>query len=257
MTFDEFVGDCIDHILVVDTAIDPTGVLAVDDPKSNLKYVRSMARGAIAFVLVALWPKSSLLWSLVRQSKGLVLDADGIYYLGRGNPLSVAGTYDGSEVNTGGADVLISGDIIGIELTWTTPAAAAVAPGPSNPFLTASWEYAEPDSAAAIRRRRKLATRHKVPLHSFEHVGNKIYAAANGLRVTYFPSNFGETATDEVPTGLHLAAMCRFLSVYYGQKAGSSGVQAAGYYDRALLEMIQLLLSGKVDFGPLPPYQGN
>lgn len=260
MLFATFVNTVINHTLVVDTAIATTDASSVTDPKSSLTYVQEMCRGGIGAVVEALskFPDKSMLFLLTRQSKGLVVNSDGYYPLGQGNPLSVSGTYDAQEIATSGADELIDGGIVVVEVTFATAAAAAVAPGPSNPFPAGTvWKYAEPDSAAAIRRRRALEARHDVPLHSFELVGKQIYTTGTGVRVTFFPGNFGSVATDQVPAGLHFCCMAAALSMLYGQKGGTSGIQAAGYYQNWMLSYLKLLATGNIDLQPLPPFAGS
>lgn len=262
MTFDEFVGDIIDHMLVVDTAISPLGALAVDDPKSHLEYVRSMAKGGIAAAVEVLKraPDKSMLWALCRHSKGLALNSDGYYLMGQGNPFN-DGTFDGEEIATTvqSPDKKVSGSIVAVEVTYTS---AASAPAPAaqiaNPFGSATlWRYAEPDSATAIRRKRSLSTRHAVNLYSFEIVAKQVYAGGNGIRLTFFPDDFGSDANDSIPRGLHFLAMAFALSKLYGQKAGATGINAARYYANWAAQYAQLLLDSKADFAPLPPYMGT
>jgi len=259
MLFATFVNTVIDHTLVVDTAIAVSASSSVSDPKSHLSYVEEMCRSGIAAAVKALakLPDKSMLFLLTRQSKGLAVNADGYYTLGSGNLLSDS-TYDAQEIAASGTDALIDGAIIVVEVTFATAAAAAAPPGPSNPFPAGTvWKYAEPDSAAAIRRRRALESRHDVPLHSYEVVARQVYSTGTGIRVTYFPANFGSVATDQIPSELHFLCMAAALSMLYGQKGGSSGIQAAAYYKSWMFDYLALLASGNVEMQPLPPYAGS
>lgn len=260
MTFDELVADIIDHMLLVDTAIAVTSSPSVSDPKSHISYVQSMARGGIAAAVTVLRqaPDKSLLYALCRVSKGLAVNSDGYYTMGQGNVLGDA-TYDGEEIASTAQtpDKKVDGEIIAVEVTYTAAGAAASAPGPSKPFGSSTlWRYAEPDSAAAVRRRRALSSRHQVNLFSYDLVANRIYTAGTGVRVTFFPADFGAVATDIIPTGLHFLAMAEALSMLYGQKAGASGIAAAQYYAGRATQYKQILLSGRADYAPLPPYAG-
>lgn len=259
MLFATFVNTVIDHTLVVDTAIDVTGSSSVSDPKSHLTYVQETCRGGIGAAVKALakFPDKSMLHLLTRLSKGLAVNADGYYTMGSGNLLS-NNTFDGQEIAASGTDALIDGSIICVEVTYDTPAAAAVDPGPSNPFGAATvWRYAEPDSAAAIRRRRLLDARHDVKLYSFEAVAKHVYAVGTGIRITYFPGNFGSSVTDQVPSELHFLCMAAALSMLYGQKGGASGINAAQYYFGWFTTYLNILASGNIEMQPLPPYSGS
>jgi hypothetical protein len=232
------------------------------DKKNQVEPVKSMMRAAIGswFASVARSPQRDAIWALCRKSKGLQVNADGYYTMGQGNPYSVANTYDGEELSlSADADGKVDGHIVTVEVTYDTPAAAPGS-GLANPFpASASWKYAEPDSAAAIRRYRalKAASILLVPLYSAEVSGRDIHTGGTGLRVVYVPSDFGDVAGETVPREYANPILAEFLSMMYGEGGANSGIGAAQYYANKVQAYRQELFSTPPQFVPLPPYQGT
>lgn len=264
LTLDELCQLAANHALLVKGGVsDVTAVFTYTagtqiDSKNQTSYVQSLMRGAIAAWLasVARSPRHADIWSACRKSKGLQVGSSGFYTLGDGNPLSGGGG-DGEELSAlTDDDAKIDGHIVTVEVTFDTPSAAPVS-GPANPFgSSTAWAYAEPDSAAATRRRRVLEGILLTPLYSYEVVGRDIHTAGTGVRVTYVPSDFGDAAGETVPREYMYPILSEFFAIFYGQAAGGSGVQAAQYYSGRAAQYRQELYAGNVDFQPLPPFQG-
>jgi hypothetical protein len=270
VTFQELVNDIVIHMNLVEVAdggaaADPTsGTVASTDVKRSTAWVRSITKLAAAHIADVLRRAGdqSLLWALCKESKGLVVGTKGYYRLGDGNPYADA-TLDGDEIETTGTDTTdtkVDGNIVAVEITYSTPTAAPVASSTNpNPLSAASWQYAEPDSAAAIRRRRILATRLLAPLYSYEIVGRRVYTAGTGVRITFVPSDFGESSSGltTVPNEIALPIMAEALSMLYGQSAAQSEIGAAAYYNSKAGEYKQMLASGVREFEPITPYKAS
>lgn len=280
MIFTELVNDIENHMILVNAGIGSdltTAVVASDDVKNPSAYVQSMTRAALASIaaVIAKSPLKGDIWAFCRKSKGLKVDSQGRYTMGRGNLTTTSLMWDADETdpdtinatnvtNTDAADstdAKVDGHIVTVEVTYATPASAADADGNPNelpfPDATTTWYYAEPDSADAIFRRRLLASRLQVPLRSYELVGKDIYTAGTGIRITYVPSDFGALTTDIIPNEYVFPIMCEALAMLYGQQGGASGINAAQYYAQRSDGYKQFIMQGGTEFAPLPPYMGS
>lgn len=225
MTFVELVGDLKNHMMLFDAGgQDPAGATTSDDIKMVDTYVASQARQALAKVLKILSrsPLAASLWSLCSTSGAVATSAP-----------------SGAVAISTAASPAVDGDIVTVLVSGDTGS---------------SYHYAEPDSAAAIRRRRVLASRLKVPVYNFEIVGPTCYSSGDHVKFVFIPRDLSGKSFDD---WLGVWVQEQALAMLYGQKGSDAGIRAAGFYAGLADSTAQFVLRGIIPTQALPPHEGN
>lgn len=124
-----------------------------------------------------------------------------------------------------------------------------------------TYNYAEPDSATAIRRyrRRKAAGYVTLPLHSYAIEGKSIYFPGTKIAVSFIPEPFASDSAVAVPRKLANAIVAIALSYLFAYDGAASYINAAQYFASLAANARQLILAGKAELIPMNqvPYSGS
>lgn len=150
-------------------------------------------------------------------------------------------------VLTTGLDKL--GTIVAVEVTYTaTP--------------TYVYEYAEPDSATAIRDYLAIVALGTIPmpsLFSYAIEGAILYHPGVKGRLTYVPNDLGQStsALTSFPDKYGAAVIAEALSLLFAFDADPQYLQAAGYFEGKAEAAKKLILDNRVESIPaVMPFEG-
>jgi hypothetical protein len=245
MTIIELTNNCFRILNALDGATTETytSLLTNTDPKWSVEHVQSFIKHAIAEVA---------------NLEMLAGRKDSLHMFCKRRTHNAAATVALGD-NTGRYTIdedLIDGPIVIVEITFDTTGATI----DSVPDSYTGYEYAEPDSASAIRRYRTRYTAGKleVPMYSYAIEGKQIYYTGSRIAITYVPDDVGSNASTSLPNKYANAVVAMALSYLFAYAGGASYVNAAAYFSRLASEARQLILAGKPELvsAAQAPYGG-
>lgn len=229
VTLAEMTSQCIRILNAADgAASEPTYVagLTSSDQKWSQEHIQSELNNAIADIaaVVAEAGDRDSLFLLAKRTVDLG-SGDGQYVIDK---------------------AVITGPIVQVEVSYD-----------SSAF---TYNYAELDSAASIRRyrARKTAGALTLPLYSFAIEGKIIYYPGTRIAVSFIPEPFASDSSVTIPRKLANAIVDEALARLFAYDGATSYINAAQYFASLSSNAKQLILSGKAELVPMPmlPYQG-